>query len=376
MSQRIQTAELKAKMHIIFRVDASTEMGSGHVMRCLTLADAITKKGAQCYFISRQHPGNMLGFIQSKGYHAVALLAPEVNWQPLANESKSKYAAWLGVSLTDDAAQTQLAIKSLCLGSKADWLVVDHYALDEYWESRLRSYCQEIMVIDDLADRKHDCNLLLDQTFGRDEQDYRLLTPEHCTTLTGSQYALLRPEFAEWRQYSLKRRSQPELKHLLITLGGVDKDNITGQVLEALKSSSLPDDCFITVVMGANAPWLEAVQKQAETLKWHIEVKVNVWNMAQLMADSDLCIGAAGGTTWERCCLGLPTIMLILAGNQKKITKELSKNQTVYALSKTQDITHFIYHLTQNINQVGQLIIKSSLICDGLGLERTMSFIR
>jgi len=179
------------------------------------------------------------------------------------------------------------------------------------------------MVIDDLADRPHACDLLLDQTFGREATDYHPFVPAACRLLCGSQYALLRPEFAALRPYSLQRRAQPTLRELLITMGGVDKDNATGQVLQALRSCRLPADCRITVVMGATAPWLDEIRKEAQDMPWPTRVLVGVSDMAQLMADSDLAIGAAGATSWERCCLGLPTIMLVLAENQRKIAEEL-----------------------------------------------------
>src|SRR5690606_15243077 len=122
--------------------------------------------------------------------------------------------------------------------------------------------------------------------------------------LCGSQYALLRPDFAALRAYSLRRRERPQLRHLLLTMGGVDKDNATGRVLQALTASELPASCRITVVMGATAPWLAEVRQLAEQLPWSTSVRVGVSDMAQLMADSDLAIGAAGATSWERCCLG------------------------------------------------------------------------
>jgi UDP-2,4-diacetamido-2,4,6-trideoxy-beta-L-altropyranose hydrolase len=206
-----------------------------------------------------------------------------------------------------------------------DWLVADHYALDARWEEAMRPLTKRIMVIDDLADRHHACDLLLDQTFGRQEVDYIPLVPDGCKLLCGSQNALLRPEFAALREYSLKRRAQPVLKELLITMGGVDKDNVTGAVLRALQTCSLPGDCSLTVVMGQAAPWLQEVEAIASVMPRPTRVLVGVTNMARLMADSDLAIGAAGSTSWERCCLGLPSIMLVVADNQMKVAKGLEE---------------------------------------------------
>lgn len=300
---------------VVFRADASLEIGTGHVMRCLTLADALMAKGAKCTFICREHTGNLIDYIGVKG-HAVYSLP-----MGIGADSDLFHSAWLGATQAQDAHACGPVLAKL----QPDWLVVDHYALDARWEVEFVKVCSNLMVIDDLTDRTHVCNLLLDQTFGRDANDYRDLVPEVCTLLCGSNYALLRPEFAALRPYSLQRRVHPQLKHLLITMGGVDKDNVTTQVLIALRGCPLPDDCEICVVIGTNAPWLVDVQQQAQTMPWPTTVRVGVSDMAQLMADSDLAIGAAGATSWERCCLGVPTIMLVLADNQRKVAEGLEQ---------------------------------------------------
>lgn len=304
---------------ITFRTDASLQIGTGHVMRCLTLADALAARGAGCQFICRAHGGNLIDFIRSKGHTAHAL---PVGTAVPGSPADLAHAPWLGATQAEDAE----ACAPILAAQRSDWLVVDHYALDARWERALASRYRKLMVIDDLADRPHACDLLLDQTFGRDAADYRLLVPADCRLLCGSQYALLRPEFAALRPYSLQRRVHPVLRELLITMGGVDKDNATGQVLQALRTCSLPADCRITVVMGATAPWLEEVRTQAQDMPWPTRVLVGVSDMAQLMADSDLAIGAAGATSWERCCLGMPTIMLVLADNQRKVAQALEQS--------------------------------------------------
>lgn len=308
-------------MYVVFRVDASLEIGSGHVMRCLTLADALRQRGATCVFVSRSHPGHLNAVIHQRGFDVLALPVDSNSGSPAVASPHSApiHADWLGSDWLTDAAQTLEAIG----GVTADWLVVDHYALDRRWEQRLRERCRRIMVIDDLADRVHDCDLLLDQNLGRNARDYDGLVPEHCARLIGPRYALLRPEFAALRDGSLQRRQQPALRRLLITMGGVDQANATGAVLNALAQSSLPSDCFITVVMGAQSPWVEEVRRMAGALPWKTEVLVNVANMAELMAGADLAIGAAGSTAWERCCLGLPSVVVVLAENQRAIAAAL-----------------------------------------------------
>ena len=232
------------------------------------------------------------------------------------------------------------------------------------------------MVIDDLADRPHACDLLLDQTFGRDAADYRPLVPADCRLLCGSQYALLRPEFAALRPYSLQRRARPALRELLITMGGVDKDNATSQVLQALRTCPLPAECRITVVMGATAPWLGEVRTQAQGMPWQTGVLAGVSDMAQLMADSDLAIGAAGATSWERCCLGVPTIMLVLADNQRKVAQGLEQSGGAKLINLGQRAKTQLGELLRPlIDDPAQLLNMSDCaasVVDGSGVDAVM----
>lgn len=173
------------------------------------------------------------------------------------------------------------------------------------------------MVIDDLVDRYHECDVLLDQNAGRSSEDYAGLVPAGCVVHAGPQYALLRREFRELRSYSLGRRSSQNVKNLFVSMGGVDEKNATGQVLEALGVCSLSEEFNITIVMGPNAPWVDQVRASAASMDCPTRILVNVGNMARLMAESDLAFGAAGTSALERCCLGLPTLTAVLADNQQ-----------------------------------------------------------
>lgn len=358
---------------IVIRADSSLQAGIGHVMRCLTLADALTGKGAECHFICREQPGNLIDHLRSKGYPVHVLPASFVaEGLGRVEENALSHSHWLGVSQQRDADQSAAILREL----RPDWLIVDHYALDFRWEQEVKPLCHKLMVIDDLADRTHACNLLLDQTFGRDSADYRSRVPADCQLLCGTRYALLRPEFAALRQYSLQRRVSPQLAHLLISMGGVDKDNVTAQVMIALCNSSLPERCRITVVMGSTAPWMEKVQRLAADMPWTTEVRVGVSDMAQLMADSDLAIGAAGATSWERCCLGLPTIMMVLAENQRLVAQGLEKEQAAFVIKHTADISACLPELLQGLIEqpmVLQLMTQSAArIVDGQGTVAVM----
>lgn len=295
-------------MKVAFRTDASIEIGTGHVMRCLTLAQELRDQGAQCSFVMRDLPANFLDFVQANGFEISRLPKPD----GLTPTSPPAHAAWAGVNWEVDAQQTS----ELLQGRSISWLVMDHYAFDHRWQSVVSPYVDRLMVIDDLADRPHQCDLLLDQNLGRAKADYQGFLPAKAELLVGPQYALLRKEFAIHRAASLSRRSSGTLGSLLISMGGVDKDNVTGKCLEALSSEDAPLFEKITVILGQNAPYLDDVITLAEGSRHQIQVLSGVSDIAALMSDHDVAIGAAGATAWERCCMGLPTLLFVIAENQ------------------------------------------------------------
>lgn len=359
---------------IVFRCDASIQIGSGHVMRCLTLANEMAQQGAECSFICRRHHGNLIEKIQEHGYEVYPLPLESDSYVESNNKAVLAHANWLVSTQQRDAELSCSIVEQI----KPNWLIVDHYSLDEIWEKRLRQYCKKIMVIDDLADRKHNCAVLLDQNFGRDPQDYAAYVNEDCELLCGSNYALLRPEFAEWRSYSLERRQHNKLASILINLGGVDKDNITTKILKVLQTKSLPDHCSITIVMGSTSPWIEAVKQQAAIMQWRTVVKVGVDNMAELMANSNLAIGAAGSTSWERCCLGLPTIILVLADNQQVIASALEAVGAALIFDITMleaEPLAFAQGIESVAPKMREMSKTASKVTDGLGASRLSRFL-
>lgn len=351
---------------IFFRTDASLNIGTGHVMRCLTLAKELSRLGAQCRFITRAHQGNIAKHIESAGF--ICHLLPSSN--STDNQSSGGYALWLGCSQQQDASESLAIIDSY----KPDWLIVDHYALDEEWESRIRTSVGKLMVIDDLANRKHVCDLLLDQNLGRQAQDYQTLIPAHCRQLYGPQHALLRSEFSQQRENSLARRKQGKCASILITMGGIDKDNITLRALDALKHSALPPGCHINVVMGAMAPGIAQVKQAAALMPCETSVLVGVSDMARLMAESDLAIGAAGSTAWERCVLGLPTIMVVIADNQRVIAEQLEEREACLVIWQPEQINEALPGLLAGLladpDELRKLSQVGANLSDGAGVRR------
>jgi UDP-2,4-diacetamido-2,4,6-trideoxy-beta-L-altropyranose hydrolase len=340
---------------IFFRVDASIEIGTGHVMRCLTLAQALKDNGANVEFICRKHKGNLIGKIRLNGFNVHELeVLEEV-------DDKLAHSHWLGANQQQDADDCVDIFKE----KKTNWLIVDHYALDEQWQKRLKPYYEKLMVIDDLADRKHQCDVLLDQNFGRSSQDYKDFVPKSAKFLIGSKYALLRPEFEKYRQYSLNRRKDENFKKLLVNMGGTDPDNITGKVIERLQIAKLPKSVEIIIVMGKTAPHLASVVTSANKLPHRSEVKVDVDNMAELMANADIAIGASGATTWERCYLGLPTIQLITAYNQEFIASKLNKINAI-KLVEVDDVIENLENFQYWMKDTGE---SASKVTNGTGIK-------
>ena len=342
---------------IAFRCDASVHIGSGHVMRCLTLANSIAQHGGRCHFICRTLPGHLIDVIKAHGHRAHQLPVPG---DPIG---------WLGVSLDSEIAQVQPLLAQIA----PDRVIVDHYGIDAQWEIQVPPSWCPVMVIDDMADRPHVCDILLDQNLGRQVCDYDGLVPEDCQRLIGPDYALLRPEFAAIRTASLARRKNAELRHIMISMGGADADNVTTDVLDALsRCDHLPRQAHITVVMGGSAPHLETVQARAQTMPILTDVQVNVQDMASLMAKSDLAIGAAGGTSWERCCLGLPTLILILADNQAPAALALSLHKAAVLLGdvRTNDWLVALNNATRKMmahEHLSEMSVKAADLTNGQG---------
>lgn len=296
-------------MNVVIRTDASVQIGSGHVMRCLTLADALRKRGVEVIFICREHVGNLCGFVEEKGYR-VNRLSPQK--EQCSGLGWNLHASWLRVSLEQDARET---IEAFPVHEKScDWLIVDHYALDRKWETLLRPLVKKIMVIDDLADRNHDCDLLLDQNlYSKMETRYTELVPDSCHQLLGPRYALLREEFVRVR--NKLKPIDGTTKRVLIFMGGDDPNNETEKVLKAIIRTGLIN-LEIDVVLGLGNPHNESIKKLCAQKLPKVNFHCQINNMAELMAKADFAVCAGGTITWERCCLRLPAIVVATAENQ------------------------------------------------------------
>lgn len=233
-------------MNCVFRVDASFQMGSGHVMRCLTLAQELTNRGAECCFICRDFQGNLISLIEEKKFEVYSLpIEPPDPAIPM----DLAHSSWMETDWNTDANAVSTILKEQ---NSIDWLIIDHYAIDHRWEEQMRPFVKNIMVIDDLADRSHDCDILLDQNFLLNSTDrYNSLVPQTCKLLLGTDYALLKPDYAKLRERLPYREGT--IQRLLIFFGGSDPDNLTERSLRALQSIGC-SELEIDVVIGATNP--------------------------------------------------------------------------------------------------------------------------
>ena len=351
-------------------------MGGGHIMRCVALAQKFKEYGANCFFICKAHEGNYISLIRGLGFNVyeLPLDSKKIAETPPAGDEKFNYYSWLGSDWRFDAEQTILKIK----GFSVDCLVIDHYSIDDRWERHLKSSCSLIFAIDDLADRPHLCDLLLDQNLGREKFEYKNLLLSECEVLIGPRYALLRDEFYRARSRALQRRTGNDSVRVLVTMGAIDKDNCTEKILKSILSSSYFKGLNITVVLGSNSPWVMSIERFVSKIL-NVNLVVNPANMAELMVDSDIAISAGGSTAWELCCLALPTLIVVTAENQLNSAISLKAKGAVELVDVNRISTDLVMHLDfllQNHSQRHVMSTNASKITDGKGCDRVYSEIK
>lgn len=290
---------------IIFRVDSSEKIGSGHLMRCIALAEKL-KKYDEIIFLSRDLPNNINNIVIKYGFKLFKL--------PLVGE----YKTWLGVSQHQDACET---INTLKIFSNVRCVIVDNYFIDELWEEKIRKITSKLMVIDDLANRRHYCDILLDSS-ADSLLKYNNLVNSNCDLFLGREFQIFRDEF-----YKAKKMLKPfngSVKKILISFGGSDPTNETTKVIDAICNNSF-DNLTFYVVVGACNKFSEQIRSKLRD-KLNIKFLYQVTNMAEILNEVDLCIGAAGVSTWERVYLGKPSFCVSVADNQNMDIKNYSLN--------------------------------------------------
>jgi len=325
----------------VFRFDASPSLGTGHAVRCLALARTLAVAGWR-----------------------VRVAASRQTFETVAGAG-----AFAPIAL-DGAVDGEPRRIGAAVGS-ADLLVIDHYGREAAFEADCRRWARRILVIDDLGDRRHDCDALMDQTPGRQNSVYRALVPQHCRLLLGSAYAALRPEFRVRRPEALRRRESTEPpQRILLSLGGTDAGDTTRRTMEALARSGVK--ASVDVVVGAAAPYAEAVGTCAQDLGDRFRVHQGVNDMATLMTETDIAVGAAGTTALERCCLGLPALMLVLADNQAEVAAALAKAGAALLLPGIDAVPAAVARLCGDAALRRSMSLAAAALCDGRGVWRVV----
>lgn len=348
-------------MKVVIRADASVHIGSGHVMRCLVLARGLVKQGHLVSFVCRPQVGDLIEFIEGEGF-IVDLLAPPKTW--LEPQHSADYIAWLQVPWLQDAQNL------LTLVAVADLVIVDHYALNQGWQGYIKQALNcKIMVIDDLV-RQHAADLLLDQTLLRLESEYQ--ATDDTKLLTGCDFALLNPQFNYYRQHAVVSDKLCARPKLLLSMGGSDQPNATLSVLTALAKMPTLSRPLVTVLLGPRAPHYQQVKAfclQQDDWITHLDF---VDDMAELMSQQQVAIGAPGTTSWERACLGIPSIIVPLADNQQTISRNLVAVNAVYKLELDEIVEHLLSSYQRLLQNWSRLRVNNLKLCDGLGLNRVL----
>lgn len=341
-------------MRVVCRADASHFLGAGHVMRLLTLAGALRAQNGAALFLCRDHPGHLAHLIQAQGFDCHV-------WDRTTDDI-------LGGDIAQDAAATRVAAHDF----GATHVFVDHYGTDATWES---AQTLPVFAVEDLFNRPHACEILLNQNLGVTAADYADLVPAQTTCLVGPEYALLRREFAQLRPTALARRNAGAVQEILITMGGTDQPNATGWVLANLAEMDLDPDLHLTIVMGPTAPHLETIRAEAATLLCRTTVLSGTSDMGELMVQADFAIGAAGSTSWERCALGLASIIVILADNQREIANALNQSGAAIALEmgKGAALKNALKKILHDAGFRAKMSNTAATVTDGRGVDRVIA---
>jgi UDP-2,4-diacetamido-2,4,6-trideoxy-beta-L-altropyranose hydrolase len=269
-----------------------------------------------------------------------------------------------------DAKETRVA-----LGSAPDWLILDHYAFDARWEEAVCPAGTRLLVLDDLADRPHSCDLLLDQSLGREESEYTGLIPQKATCLFGAQYVLLRPEFSRFRQANLKRRTRRNAQEILIAMGGTDPLRIVPEILTVIAHLRSALGLRAVVMISSRAPHLDELRGHVARASFPCRLEIDSENVAALMTASDVAIAASGMIAYELACLGVPMLLLPVSNIQFKVAVELAASAEAhvvksFANDRTENIRVALAGLVKRLRSESLRYIPISECLDGRGVNR------
>lgn len=335
--------------NVIIRTDASHKIGSGHVMRCLTLADDFQFHGFLVHFICNTVEGHMGNYINERGYPVYLL------------EDGSRDPT----HVVNDINGTIQVIQQV---GRPRWLIVDHYALDEQWERSVRAFTEKLMVIDDLADRMHEADVLLDQNASESgSRKYEGLVNKDCQLLIGPSYLLLRPSF--YHERAKYRHRSGRMRRILLFFGGSDNTNETEKAIEAIHQLGRKD-LQVDIVVGRSNIRIEMIKglcAHSENFTLHIQVE----NMAGLISAADFALGSGGVAMWERCFLGLPSSVTTVADNQVDSVEFAARKGVIWHLGWHKQINsgHYADILNRALDHPHQLLAMSCTALELMGSE-------
>lgn len=355
-------------MNIVFRVDAHRWMGVGHLMRCLTLAEQLAAFGSDIHFICRPGQHNFYDRVTSAGYFLHFL--PTLSYMPV-DTAPADERQWLIAQVAQDAQQT---LSVLTLIASVDWLIVDHYGVDVDWENYVSVGCDLLAVIEDIPRREHACDLLVDQTLGRRAEEYLQQLNQSCRLLLGTQYSMLRPAFRLARERIDERPKIIKRVNVLLALGGGQGDQVALECLEVLMLSELASSQrhYRIDIISGDTQLFDDFGLDNE----NIDV-VNhdyVDNIEELLLAADIAIGAPGGATWERCCLGVPSVLIPFADNQKMVAASIADRNCGLVVEReliTKKLVLAVAKLLENNQIFRQQSLKS---IDALGAARLTQY--
>ncbi len=350
---------MAAEVVVAFRVDSGARLGSGHLVRCLRLANELARRSTRVHFICRELPGHLIEMAERAGFPVSRLPVPcqssDKQWHEPSLE-------WLQVSWLQDARETRAMLN----GIRPDWLVVDHYGIGAHWQREQRPVVKSILVIDDLADREHDCEVLLDQNYagpGTGER-YAGLVPSRCRRFVGPRYALLSEDYAVLHRLEGIREGNP--RRAVVFFGGSDATDETTKTLRALCEPEL-SHLAVDVVLGPNHPAPEAVE-QAVAARTGTSLHRRLESLAGLLLRADVAVGAGGVATWERLCLRLPSAVITVAPNQEPSIAALASEGHVVWIGRANAVSHA--ELVGGVRRALTQSTAGGLLVDGNGTAR------
>ncbi|WP_280154591.1 UDP-2,4-diacetamido-2,4,6-trideoxy-beta-L-altropyranose hydrolase [Piscinibacter sp. XHJ-5] len=345
---------------VAFRVDGGTVIGSGHVVRCLALAHELRALGREVHFICRPHDGHLGAAIEAKGFRLHLLPAGDAS-------VAAPEARWLGADWRQDADETARVLG----GVRPEWLVVDHYGIDERWETVQAPHAARLLVIDDLANRPHRAEWLVDQNLQPRPDRYRDRVPAGCRLLLGPRHALLRKAFRE--QASRLPARDGAVRRMLACVGGADPQGVLPRILDAWQALG-PERPALDIAVGAHSPKLALLRARCSALPG-CTLHVDSEDIASLMAEADLLVCAAGTINWERCCLALPAVMTEIAANQRDNLRLLARQRTGVSIGRAEalaaaDLAALLQRLLARPSLLKRMGQRCARLVDGLGAFR------